>query len=238
MNADPKLVVGYLRCSSVVQVNDGETLDRQRISIHGYCQLRNLDQARFIQDEAVSGFKENRPGIAEIIALVKSGKVSAVIVADLSRLSRSVKHTLELIDLFTKHGVTFVSLNEDIRTDTAMGKFFLSLCAAFNQMYRDSISEKAKACWRHKRSKNEKGPGSVPYGYSVVGKHLVPDDLEQGVIQEIVRLASNGKTTCEIATSLTGAGIQTKTGKAVWNPRIVANILRRERTKANSPKAS
>lgn len=238
MSKQAQLVVGYVRCSSMAQVDDGTTIDRQKSLIESYCTLKNLGAARFIVDEAVSGAKENRAGLAELLTLVKVGKVSTVIVADLSRLSRSVKHTLEMIELFTKRQVTFVSLNEDIRTDTAMGKFFLTLCSAFNQMYRDSIADRMKMTWQHKRSRNEKCGGHTPFGYDVAGKTLVENVQEQAIIRSIVELKNAGKTYLEIKKALMDHGVPTKTGKARWNVNTICNIVRRHKQRRQLPQAS
>lgn len=221
-------VIGYVRCSAVSSVNDGQTIPRQIELIKAYCQLKSLPEPEFIVDEAISGAKENRPGLQQLLSLCRTNQVATVIVTDLSRLARNLRLTLEAIDLFVKQGITFVSLNEDVRTDTSMGKFFVSLCAAFNEMYRNSISERQKIFVKHKRLKSEKLGGHIPYGFVVSGKKLIADAKEQAVIAKIISYRKLGYSYQEISNALYESGIPTKTGKSKWTTSAISKILSRE----------
>lgn len=231
-------IIGYVRVSSAAQVIDNESLPRQIEQIRSYCQLKGLPEPEIIKDEGISGFKANRPGFQQVVKLCKAKQVKVLIAYDLSRLSRSVRTTLEFIDdVITKHGVELVCLKQSIDTGTASGKAFLAISSVFAQLYRDEISERMKNAWKYKRQKNEKCSGTVPYGYSVVGKQLVPNEYEQSIIRLILELRSQGRTFYEIAKHLDGQCVKTKTGKDTWNHRIICNIVRRE-SKQQSDKAA
>jgi DNA invertase Pin-like site-specific DNA recombinase len=54
----------------------------------------------------------NRPGLQRVLSLVNDGKVQAVIIAKLDRLTRSVKDLCTLLEVFDKRGVALISVAE------------------------------------------------------------------------------------------------------------------------------
>ena len=157
-----KRVIAYTRVSTLGQVQDGESLERQGARIRAYCEAKGLPEPELITDEGLSGFKSSREGYQKLVSLCKAREVSTVIVYDLSRLSRSVRDTLEFIeDVINKNGIEFVSLLNDIDTSTPTGKAFLGITAIFNQLYRDEIAYKTKEALRHKTSRKEKTGGTL-----------------------------------------------------------------------------
>jgi site-specific DNA recombinase len=222
-------VVAYTRVSTLGQAEDGESLERQAARIKAYCEAKGLEQPEIICDEGLSGFKSNREGFQKLVALCESKQVSTVIVYDLSRLSRSVRDTLEFIeDTINKNGIEFVSLLNDIDTSTPTGKAFLGITAIFNQLYRDEIAYKTKEALSHKRAKQEKTGGTVPFGYELVdGVRLTPLPGEYEVVKEMHQLRQQGYSLREIVELLNGRGVSTKTGKSKWHPQVVKEVLDR-----------
>jgi len=222
-------VIAYTRVSTLGQAEDGESLERQAARIKAYCEAKGLEQPEIISDEGQSGFKSNREGFQKLVALCESKQVKTVIVYDLSRLSRSVRDTLEFIeDTINKNGIEFVSLLNDIDTSTPTGKAFLGITAIFNQLYRDEISYKTKEALSHKRAKHEKTGGTVPFGFSLVdGVKLIPLPGEFETQKMMHTLRQQGHSLREIAAILTSKGVATKTGKGGWQHRVVKDILDR-----------
>jgi site-specific DNA recombinase len=68
--------------------------------------------------------------MAKLLALVGAGKVKAVIVAELARLTRSVRDLCELLGRFERKGVALVSVAESLDTGSAAGRFVLNIKAA------------------------------------------------------------------------------------------------------------
>lgn len=223
-------VIGYVRVSSAGQVADGESLERQEEQIRAYCTLKGLPEPEMIRDEGISGFKTQREGFQQLLELCHKKQVAAVIVYDLSRLSRSVRDTLEFVeDTIHKHGIEFVSLQNDIDTTTPMGKAFLSITAVFNQLYRDEIAYKTKEALRHKTEKMEKTGGTVPFGYELIdGFRLQPKRGEFEAVKYIYRLRQEGLSLRAIAAELKEKGIRTKTGKTNWSAKVLKGILERQ----------
>lgn len=227
--AGEKITIGYARCSSQEQVRDGETLERQEAMIRSYCEQKGIDGLKMIADEGLSGFKSNRPGFQELIRSCREGEVERVIVYDLSRLSRSVRDTLEFIeDTVHKYGISFVSLMQDLDTSTPMGKAFLGFTAIFNQLYRDEIAFKTKVAIQHKRSKGERYSGSIPYGYDHDGNgNLMLSNDDRHLMTLVAELKSQGNSLRSICQHLTDKGFRTKTGNAHWHPQTIRDLLRR-----------
>jgi site-specific DNA recombinase len=225
-----KRVIAYTRVSTLGQAEDGESLDRQAARIRAYCEAKGLPEPEIISDEGLSGFKSNRDGFQKLVALCESKQVRAVIVYDLSRLSRSVRDTLEFIeDVINRNGIEFISLLNDIDTSTPTGKAFLGITAIFNQLYRDEIAYKTKEALSHKRAKKEKTGGLIPFGYTLVdGFKLTPKEEEVETVQLMHRLRQEGYTLREIVTELQTRGIKTKTGKTKWHPQVVRHVLERQ----------
>lgn len=224
-----KKVVAYTRVSTLGQAEDGESLERQAARIRAYCEAKGLEQPEIISDEGLSGFKSNREGFQKLVSLCESKQVKTVIVYDLSRLSRSVRDTLEFIeDTINKNGIEFVSLLNDIDTSTPTGKAFLGITAIFNQLYRDEIAYKTKEALSHKRAKKEKTGGTVPFGFELVdGVKLIPLPGEFETLKMMHTLRQQGHSLREIAAILTSKGVATKTGRGEWQHRVVKDILDR-----------
>jgi DNA invertase Pin-like site-specific DNA recombinase len=208
---------------------DGETLERQQQQILSYCELKGLPTPTVISDAAASGYKSNRPGYLKVVELCRSGNVDTLIVYDLSRLSRSVRTTLEFIeDVVNRYHINFVSLKQDINTATPGGRAFLAISAVFNQLYRDEISYKTKAALEHKKANNLKGAGITQFGLKVVdGKRLVKDPQEQAVIEKLIHFRKLGLSYPQICERLQQLGIPTKTNRPTWTPSTVKRILDR-----------
>ena len=112
----------YIRVSTEAQRDEGYSIEAQHEMLEAYCKSRRISRYDFYTDGGFSGSNIERPELARLIADVKAGKISSVIVYKLDRLSRSQKDTLYLIeDVFNPRGTDFVSLNENMDTSTPIG---------------------------------------------------------------------------------------------------------------------
>ena len=182
-------VVAYIRVSTLEQKQLGVSLDTQRHKIEDYCKYKELTLKKIISDEGKSGKNLNRDGVQELIQLAESKQVDAVVVYKLDRLTRSTKNLLYLVeDVFAKNNVEFFSLNENIDTTNATGKFFLTIMGAMAEMERGLLSERTQDALQELiRQKRRLGsPDKVPFGFALNSRHkattadLVPNsDLEK-----------------------------------------------------------
>lgn len=92
--------------------------------------------------EKVSAKDTNRPKLQEMIDFARDG--DTVYVHDFSRLARSTKDLLTLVETLKNKGITLVSVKEQIDTSTATGKLMLTLIAAINEFERANMLERQR----------------------------------------------------------------------------------------------
>ncbi len=85
----------------------------------------------------------HRQGFDEALTSVKTGET--LIVRRLDRMSRSLKHLIEINELLKERGAFFESLTEEIDTSTPMGEFVFHILGAVAQLEREIIRERTLA---------------------------------------------------------------------------------------------
>ena len=92
--------------------------------------------------EKVSGKDMNRPELQRLLEFAREG--DTVYVKDFSRLARSTKDLLELVERFKEKNIHLVSLKENLDTSTATGKLMLTMIAAIHEFERENILERQR----------------------------------------------------------------------------------------------
>lgn len=92
--------------------------------------------------EKVSGKDTNRPKLKELIDFAREGDV--IHIHDFSRLARSTKDLLELVELFNQKGITLISNKENIDSSTPTGKLMLTMIGAINEFERTNLLERQR----------------------------------------------------------------------------------------------
>ena len=95
-----------------------------------------------IFSEKMSGANADRPQLKAMIDYVREG--DTLYIESISRLGRSTKDLLNIIDTLTDKGVTLVSHKESIDTDTPSGKFMLTVFAALSQLEREQLKQRQR----------------------------------------------------------------------------------------------
>ena len=121
--------VGYIRVST-----EGQNLDRQEDSIAPITDVLFRDKA--------SGKDTNRPELQKMLGYIREGDV--IYVESISRLARSTRDLLRIVDELRGKKVGLVSLKENIDTETPQGRFILQVFAALSELERESIKERQK----------------------------------------------------------------------------------------------
>ncbi|MEK5061858.1 resolvase [Paenibacillus sp. FSL H7-0326] len=112
-------------------------------------------EERDIFMEKVTGAKKDRPELEKLLSYMKPG--DAVIVWKLDRIGRSIKHLIELSELFKTSNIEFVSLKEKIDTSTATGRLMFNMLAALAEFEREMIIERTHAGLAAARSRGRQG---------------------------------------------------------------------------------
>lgn len=92
--------------------------------------------------EKVSGKDTNRPQLKAMLDFVREG--DTVYIHDFSRLARSTKDLLELVELLNQKKVTLVSNKENLDSGTATGKLMITMIAAINEFERENLLERQR----------------------------------------------------------------------------------------------
>lgn len=223
--------IGYVRVSSEEQVRDGESLRRQEALIRAEAERQGWELLAVLRDEGVSGGKpaSKRLGFAALSAMVKAKVASVVIVADLSRLSRSQKDTLIFLeDVCGPAKARLCTLDKGfVENKTVSGTMDLTLKALLAEVYRKEISEKTLRAMAYKRQRGEKLGGDVPFGFKADRGKLVANESEQAVIRLAQQHRRRGFSLRAIAAKLQDIGATTKRGLAEWNASQVQRLLAR-----------
>jgi DNA invertase Pin-like site-specific DNA recombinase len=154
---------GYGRVSTEKQADFGVSLEAQSEKVRAMAVVQGAELAEVIVD-AESAKSLARPGMYRLLSLVDSGVVDTVIIAKLDRLTRSVKDLAELLERFSRRGVSLVSVAESLDTGTAAGRLVLNIMTAVSQWEREAIGERTRDALRYKRANGER-VGTVRFGF-------------------------------------------------------------------------
>jgi DNA invertase Pin-like site-specific DNA recombinase len=231
--------LGYVRVSTDKQADFGVSLEAQTQKIRAMSTVQGAELVDVIVDAGESAKNLERPGMRQLLSLVDSRSVDVVIVAKLDRLTRSVKDLADLLERFTRRGVSLVSVAESLDTATAAGRLVLNIMVSVSQWEREAIGERTRDAMDCKKSRGER-VGTVPFGYRAevipgevpVSKNgrkskplqrLVPDGNEQDVLLRMRELRDLGYTLAETADELNRQGFRTRRGTP-WRFQYVCGL--------------
>jgi DNA invertase Pin-like site-specific DNA recombinase len=124
--------------------NGSQTCENQLLELRRYCEARGWTATEFV-DPGVSGAKDRRPALDELLKAAKRRKFDVLVCWRLDRLGRNLRHLILLLDELQSLGVAFVSLAEGIDATTPAGKLQLHILGAIAEFERGRIQERVKA---------------------------------------------------------------------------------------------
>lgn len=213
------MIRGYVRVSSKVQSN-GVSLEAQKESLKKYAGEEKIE---FYRDVA-SGRNGNRKQLKKMLKDLRPG--DKIICYRLDRISRSVRDLANILEVFEKKKVAFVSVMESFDTGSASGKAWLQILSVFAEFESNVNSERTLSAMAHCRERGQY-LGSVPYGWERKKDKLIPVASELAIIQSMRELREKkGYTFQKIADKLNLDCIKAKRG-AQWYGDTVTHILER-----------
>lgn len=127
--------------------------------------------------DKATGANTNRPQLKAMMAYIREG--DTVIVESISRLARSTKDLLDLVEKITGKGAAFISLKESIDTSSPQGRFVLTLFAAMAELEREQIKQRQSEgiALRKAEDAARKAQGLEPLYYK--GRQAIGIDTDQ-----------------------------------------------------------
>jgi DNA invertase Pin-like site-specific DNA recombinase len=190
------------------------SLDAQREACEAYIKSQAHEGWRLIRDHyddgGLSGASLDRPALQTLLSDLQAGKIDVVVVYKVDRLTRSLTDFAKLVELFDRHGVSFVSITQSFNTTSSMGRLTLNVLLSFAQFEREVIGERVRDKIAASKRKGIWVGGPVPLGYVSVNKKLavVPEEVEtvRVIFRQYLKLGSVGA----LVEDLDRRGIRTK----------------------------
>jgi DNA invertase Pin-like site-specific DNA recombinase len=164
-----KRTVIYMRVSTTSQ-----NPDLQKDALYAYAQRSDLNITAEYLDIAVSGRKEGRPQLKELMKAARNHRFDCLLVWKFDRFARSVEHLLSALAEFNHLGIRFISVSDQVDTNSPMGKAMFTLIGAMAELESSLISERVKAGMAAAKARGKK-----------LGRPKTPDDL----VRKITALA-------------------------------------------------
>ncbi len=177
IDSTPRVAV-YARVSTSDQSTDSQLLDLRR-----YVRERGWNTFKEYVDQGISGTKDSRPALNELMNDAKKRRFDVVLVWRFDRFARSTKHLILALEEFRNLGIDFVSYQENIDTSSPLGSAIFTIISAVAQLERDIIAERVKAGLRRAKENGKK-----------LGRPMLSVDVEK-----VLQMRSEGLSLRQIA---------------------------------------
>lgn len=231
---DKKRVLGYVRVSTVMQVQDGFSLEAQEskiykesLNINGYLHSIYIDRG------ISGGSMEKRLALDRMLKIIEKG--DWIIVNSVSRLARKTKDLLSIVELIESRGCHLLILDLNLDITSPSGKLILTLMGSQAQFEREITSERVKGVMQHLKS-----TGSLrtkpPFGWKMnmdrsTGAAIhIRNEEEQEIITKmrILRSKYHNMSITQFSEKLNEENLQPPRTSKKWYHRTVKDIMNRE----------
>lgn len=218
-------IVAYCRYSSDNQTEN--SIEYQLDAINRYCASRHIIISDRYIDAAYSGTNTDRPAFQKLLADVRAGLISTILVYDRSRFSRNAADYMSIKDELVRLGVQLVSVTEpDVEGST--GWLSENLTAVINEHFVRQLREKSMSGSAVKARQGQFLGGKPPLGYRVEDGQYVIEPQEAETVRTIFGMYADYKTYQQIADYLNAKGVKTRFGRK-WTTNSFTAILHNER---------
>jgi DNA invertase Pin-like site-specific DNA recombinase len=193
MNTKPILHCAiYTRKSSEEGLDqDFNSLHAQREACEAYIASQKHEGWKIVKthydDGGFSGGNIERPALKQLLEDIDAGKVNAVVVYKVDRLTRSLTDFAKIIERFDNHNVSFVSVTQQFNTTSSMGRLTLNVLLSFAQFEREVTGERIRDKIAASKKKGMWMGGFVPLGYDLKDRKLLINATEAKTVQYIYR---------------------------------------------------
>ncbi|NLX59685.1 MAG: recombinase family protein [Phycisphaerae bacterium] len=192
------------------------SLDAQREAAEAYIASQRAEGWRCLPDRyddgGFSGGNMDRPALKRLLLDIETGRIDTVVVYKVDRLSRSLLDFSQLVGLFDRQNVSFVSVTQQFNTTTSMGRLTLNILLSFAQFEREIIGERIrdKVAAAKKKGKHTGGPPILGYDIDTPNRRLVVNPAEADLVRRIFRLFLQLGSGMKVAKALNAQGFRTK----------------------------
>jgi DNA invertase Pin-like site-specific DNA recombinase len=129
-----------------VSTNDkGQTVETQLHALREFCKARSWEVVKEYSDVGVSGSREQRPQLDQLVKDAKRRRFDCVAVLRLDRFARSTRHLLNSLAEFDSLGIGFVSLSDSWDTSTPSGRLLFTIVAAMGEFEKSILVERVNS---------------------------------------------------------------------------------------------
>ena len=140
------------KCAIYARVSTtDQRVDNQLYDLRQFAAQRGFEVVCEFTDVGISGSKARRPGLDAMLRDGRKRAFNVLIVAAFDRVARSTKHFLGVVDELDSLGIEFISRRENIATDGAMGRLFITLISSIAELEADLIKERVRAGIRRRK---------------------------------------------------------------------------------------
>lgn len=201
--AAARRAVVYARVSTDEQLTSGAGMDAQVAECLAYAGRAGLTVVAVVCEDPISGkvHPELRPGFVGVLSMLEEAEAGTLLIRREDRVSRRLRHMLDVIDAATDSGWTIATCDGQLDTASADGAFKVHLMAALAERERRVIGERTREALAALTASGVK-----------LGR---PRLLAPEVGAQVVAWRNGGATFQAIADRLNDAGTPTATG-AAW----------------------
>lgn len=217
-NDQPKKVAIYIRVSTHWQI-DKDSLQVQRRELIAYAEMVLGIKDYFVfEDPGYSAKNTDRPDYQNMMARLRSGEFTHLLVWKIDRISRNLLDFASMYAELKSLGITFVSKNEQFDTSSAIGEAMLKIILVFAELERQMTAERVTAVMVSRANNGQWNGGRVPYAYDYDKntKTFSINAMERRVYDRIVELYEQKQSVIAVTKYLNEHGITTRAG-GEWN---------------------
>lgn len=174
---------GPLRCAIYTRKSTEEgleqsfnSLDAQREACEAYITSQRHEgwvlTPELYDDGGFSGGNMDRPGLRQLLAEVKKGKIHVIVVYKVDRLTRSLADFAKIVEILDAAKASFVSVTQSFNTTSSMGRLTLNVLLSFAQFEREVTGERIRDKIAQSKARGMWMGGNIPLGYIVEDRKL------------------------------------------------------------------
>ena len=194
-------------------VGDSNSIVHQKEILSKYAKEHGFTNIEFYVDDGFSGTNFNRPDFQRMMADAEEGKISTVIVKDMSRFGRDyimVGYYTEIY--FSNLDIRFIAINDNVDSNIQTENDLTPFKNVFNEWYARDTSKKIRAVFKAKGNSGKHLTTNPPFGYKKdpndKDKWII-DDEAAATVRRIFQMYVDGYRISEIGHKLTEEKVET-----------------------------